>query len=481
MIVYRLPNCLSVTIISLIMMLSCISGCSPSFNRQLTKKQLTKKQLKEDLNLAFERIEQIHPNMYAYVTEKEFSDLKFNLYEHINQSMSRLEFYKLLAPVVSSLKNGHTFIVPLDEEFAEYRRKGGKVYTADFFAADKKIFLRTYYGKEVLPIGAEVLTLDNRNAREYLEYVCRYFPSEHRTYNLGLIDERLFYYLWLEKKDNETLKLTIRSPETSEVQEFDIEPIEYRDLIKAAGKLNKIIRSYKKYSFSHDKIHNVGVITFNNFDDLEKFKIFLNKNFTYMQDHNVEHLILDLRRNPGGDNRLGNELLKYLTNKPFKQFEKCQIKISSQLLDKEPYLAKNNNIGSTITKYDNLIDVGKNPLRFDGEVYVLIGPRTASSAMGLAATIKHYNLGTLIGSETIDTPVNYGHCIYTRLPNSGLRLSVAGKYFECVGAKDDGRGVLPDYEVWQRPEDTARGADTVLEFTLGLISSTKKTTRLEKN
>lgn len=476
MIVYRLPNRLSVTIISLIMMLSCISGRSPSFNRQLNKEQL-----KEDLNLAFERIEQIHPNMYAYVTEKEFSDLKANLYEQTTQSMTRLEFYKLLAPVVSSLKNGHTLIFPPNEEFAEYRRKGGKVYPLDFFAAEKKIFLRTYYGKEMLPIGAEVLTLDNRNAREYLEYVCRYSPSERKAYNFDGLDDSLKYFLWLEKKENEPLFLTTRTSETSNVQEFDIEPIRYGDFVKAAGKLNKIIRSYKKYSFSHDKIHDVGVITFNSFDDLEKFKIFLNKNFTYMQNHNVEQLVLDLRRNRGGDNRLGDELLKYLTNKPFKQFEKCQIKISSQLLEKEPYLAKNNNIGSTITKYANLIDVGKNLLRFDGEVYVLIGPRTASSAMGLAATIKHYNLGTLIGYETIDTPVNYGHCLYTRLPNSGLKLSVAGKYFECVGAKDDGRGVLPDYEVWQRPEDTARGADTVLEFTLGLISSTKKTTRLEKD
>ena len=37
------------------------------------------------------------------------------------------------------------------------------------------------------------------------------------------------------------------------------------------------------------------------------------------------------------------------------------------------------------------------------------------------------------------------------------------------GSKNDGRGVIPDYEVKQKPEDTAKGVDTVLQFTLNLI------------
>ena len=49
--------------------------------------------------------------------------------------------------------------------------------------------------------------------------------------------------------------------------------------------------------------------------------------------------------------------------------------------------------------------------------------------------------------------------------------AVPGRSFVFAGGKDDGRGVLPDYEVKQKPEDTAKGADTVLQFTLNLVKS----------
>ena len=42
--------------------------------------------------------------------------------------------------------------------------------------------------------------------------------------------------------------------------------------------------------------------------------------------------------------------------------------------------------------------------------------------------------------------------------------------FQACG-KSDGRGVIPDYEVSQKPEDTAEGVDTVLQFTLELIKN----------
>ena len=54
-------------------------------------------------------------------------------------------------------------------------------------------------------------------------------------------------------------------------------------------------------------------------------------------------------------------------------------------------------------------------------------------------------------------------------PNFGLRAFSACQIYACLGSKNDGRGVIPDYEVKQKPEDTAKGVDTVLQFTLDLI------------
>ena len=57
------------------------------------------------------------------------------------------------------------------------------------------------------------------------------------------------------------------------------------------------------------------------------------------------------------------------------------------------------------------------------------------------------------------------------LPNSQVEAGVASKLLICACGKPDGRGVIPDYEVKQKPEDTAKGIDTVLQFTLNLIES----------
>ena len=55
------------------------------------------------------------------------------------------------------------------------------------------------------------------------------------------------------------------------------------------------------------------------------------------------------------------------------------------------------------------------------------------------------------------------------MPNTHLKLQVPRELIVLPGNKDDGHGVIPDYEVKQRPEDTAKNVDTVLQFTLNLI------------
>ena len=64
--------------------------------------------LKEDLDFLFKTIEEVHPNMYAYVSQEEFKQLKEQLYERISRPIKSLNFYKVVAPVVASLRSGHT-------------------------------------------------------------------------------------------------------------------------------------------------------------------------------------------------------------------------------------------------------------------------------------------------------------------------------------------------------------------------------------
>ncbi len=63
----------------------------------------------------------------------------------------------------------------------------------------------------------------------------------------------------------------------------------------------------------------------------------------------------------------------------------------------------------------------------------------------------------------------YGEIRFFTLPDSRLTLAVPTDHSVAIGGKADGKGVAPDHEVKQTPEDTAKGIDTVLQFTLDLI------------
>jgi len=440
--------------------------------------------LGEDLDLLFKTIDEVHPNMYAYTSKKEFSKLRDKLYRKAARPMTRLEFYKAVAPVVAALKSGHTFVMTPQEEFAEYAKNGGKMFPVHFLCTGDAVTLAIYWGNEEIPVGAEVLTIDGEKAKEYLKRLARYWPAEGKEYNLGHLERggsSIMFFLWLEKGHEESLKLTLKSPD-GVIDEYAVVALSHDEINQAALKKQAETAKHKTQDSGHPQLYtyrhipdaNVGLITFNFFKDRQQFGKFLKTTSQDVQEQNVENLIIDIRNNPGGNNMLGDDFLKYLTDKPFCQFEKAELKISEQACARYRWIKRedpNIKIGSTKILKGKLIKPGDNPLRFKGKVFVLIGPKSASSSVSFASVMKHFHIGTLIGQETIDTPVNYGDIIYEKLSHSGLTFAVACKRFVCAGGKADGRGLMPHHEVRQKPEDTAKGVDTVLEFTLALIKN----------
>lgn len=175
-------------------------------------------------------------------------------------------------------------------------------------------------------------------------------------------------------------------------------------------------------------------------------------------------------------------LLDYIASEPFRQFSRMDVKISEEYRKKMGELPEEyrkqmrelleGEIGSIITETGDYINPGSfcDPgLRFKGNVYLLTSRLTFSSATLFAATVKDFGFGTIVGEETGGLPTLYGDCIYITLPNSGLGCSVSCKYFVRPSGIDDGRGVLPDYEIKPQPEDLITGEDRALNLVLDLI------------
>jgi len=98
--------------------------------------------------------------------------------------------------------------------------------------------------------------------------------------------------------------------------------------------------------------------------------------------------------------------------------------------------------------------------KFNGNLYLLVGPRVMSSGSLFTASIKKYNLGTIIGSSPGGYPTFYGNVVKIILPNTGLEVSLPTSIIYGHGTGY----IIPDYEVNQTIEDLINSKDTVLEF-----------------
>ncbi len=250
--------------------------------------------------------------------------------------------------------------------------------------------------------------------------------------------------------------------------------------------------SEKPFKFFYLEDINTGLIEYLSFSQMENFKVFLDSTFKFIEEKNIKNLIIDVRNNGGGNSNCGKFFLTYLTKEPYVMFSECNVKYSKKVKNMYkqnipkwmqifPFYYLSNNSKILYTSKDGYIHENKTePYKhdisepfFSGNVYILIGNYTFSSATDFAAVFKDYGFGILIGEETGGLATCYGDLLMFNMPNSGLSFCVSHKYFVRPGGFDDCKGVIPDYEVKQKPEDIKNGIDNILEFTKELIYSTQ--------
>ena len=198
----------------------------------------------------------------------------------------------------------------------------------------------------------------------------------------------------------------------------------------------------------------------------------------------IRALVIDIRRNGGGDSELNDVLWSYVTTKPFKQFGGTIEKSSAWLKGrygptkyKEIYgdalwdAPDGKIIESGADPNADLIRPGPLPLRYHGPVYLLISAQTFSSAMACALAAKDYGLATIVGEETGEPVNSTGETFAFNAPGTGLRAIFTTKVFLAPKPHPNDQGVVPDIPVTTTPSDIAAGRDPVLDKVLALAST----------
>jgi C-terminal processing protease CtpA/Prc len=449
---------LSSVVIGILLSLSTVSVFGQIEN-------LSRGQMIQDIDTLFSTIEKVHPDMYAVypkqLLDKDIEKLKSEL----ESSGDIFYFYKQIAPLVVKLGDGHTGI-------GFPRSSLGLVPNVLLFPfpvkityPDRVIRVQKDYTQtqNTIPIGAQITSINNRQANDIVQEMMDYASGEKdffKTERLEYVFTPLLYTLYGDSI------FAIEYLYNQNKYSVQVKGISYKERYENPQQSSSA--SNEPYIFSTLPDKNIGIIEFNQFTDLDRFKVFLDSTFQILKQENIGNLIIDIRKNGGGNSVLGDELLQYLSNEPFSQYGKTIVKYSDIL--KQFHKTYNNweisnPNGIEIYDSEELIELRENSLRYKGNVFLLISHYTFSSATDFSWAFKYFKVGTVIGEETGGLAVCFGDIISPELPNSGLSYSISWKKFYNYGATDDNtHGTLPDYNV---------EAEKALEFTIDLISRRK--------
>jgi hypothetical protein len=450
--------------------------------------------LKRDFQLLRNALEEAHPSLTWYTPERELQ-AAFNVAAQAlagpdGPGMTERQFYNLLAPAVTLIRDGHTTLeMSLDHErWADSRPwtflPFSLLIDRDrlFVLANRSTEPSIQPGDELVEInGREVVSLlaaaRSRISPEGFGETWRDFQLEFGGFkrflaqNLGLTPP---FFIDVLKRNGRNIKVTV-SPLTA----VEGAP----GMVAASGPPPPgPDHSFRLLDGA------TALLTINGFRYPNPEKVH-REIFQQLMDRRVEHLIIDLRENHGGNAELAVDLTRYLIDRPFRFFSASWAKLrhpeapsfarhldrktSQLLIDHNRYRRRE---GARYYFDNDALGVHQPNCRhgFHGSVYLLTSGRTFSSASLLVASLKALRNVTVIGQETGggEAGCSGGINQTLTLPHTRLRLRLPlFRLLSASTAPNRGRGVMPDYPIRYGWREKVAGRDLEMEKALELIGT----------
>jgi len=439
------------------------------------EKHFTKKQLEDDVKFLTATIADVHPHMYHSINQKQYQRLTDSVINELADGMTGKQAWPLISRLVGALGEGHSSF-NLPGNFATDLKKGGNV----LFPVSIREFNGKYFvvkadgsGEDALMPGDNISSINGIGAAQLIDDLSRHMGGL-KLWRANDVCRNIIPYLDIYNIHGPYHISFLRGGRSDSVTLKPVSFADYVSYIRAKAGKSTAIPLTRDLSFSYLESGKAYLSINSLTAKPEIFKYFLDSVFTQLKQTPSATLIIDLRRNGGGNSALGETLLNYITDKPFRMQGGVKWKVSqeyknqlskgmnAEAVESMAYYMNAEN-GSVLESGDSKPQKhAASQLLFKGKVVVLIGPRTFSSANMLANTIQDYNLATLVGEPSGEPANDYGELITVVLPNTGFSFTTSTKQFiRANGNSTDGQPVLPKYSVY---DDPLTPVDEVLEF-----------------
>lgn len=455
----------------------------------------TPEQLRADLSVLRENMEAIQPGLYTYYS-KEQQDQEWHKVEaQLNEGMTAVEFYRLTTPMLKFIANGHNGFLP-PKDYISFVSKDAPRFPFDLGWDGNQLFILRNLSQDSIIIDSTIIkTVNGQPVDELLAFMQNRMTRDGFNESLPLRSStarfKTNYALLVGTPDIFDLTLEHEGVQTSvSVNAIPIKRIsDYRKSRYPDLKPPWYLNNEKAYSFElHDDYAEMKLRTFS-VDYIkqskQKYKRFFKESFAQIQASGVEHLIIDLRGNGGGDTEPTLLLLSYLYDKPLQFYGAMNLKIKKvpnhKLYESKLglintfswLLIRKKEDGYELRQIDRYHRKKKPAKAFDGQVYALIDAGSFSATGEMAGALKGYTNTLFIGEESGGNPVvnTSGEMLNLILPNTKVQATIPiVEFIMNVPFENDGRGMMPDFTPDVSIEDRIEGKDKTKELAIELVN-----------
>lgn len=416
-------------------------------NQQTTQDSLPQSLSKTDYLADFDQlvdsIRTHHPQPYEFISKKDFDALVHEKRSSISDKTDIRQFSLVCMSISAAVGCLHTNI----SAYHLLALSPDMFFPMKVRYLNSKLYLIAPYEKmPELNTGVEITEIKGMDVQDLKREIARHISAD--GYNQGLLDEitNEYFSYFCSHFFNFPSAYEIVVDVNGEKQELLINQGPFPSSttgFNAAG---------DQLQFTTDPSESTAILTIKSFsfydEQLPVFKSFIDSCFRQIDDQKMDHLIIDLRDNGGGDPYCAVHLLQYISDQPFRYYKE----------------------GSTV--YYQEIEQKIKPFKnaFQGNLYVLINSFGASTTGHLCSILKHKKIGTLVGSETGATYSCNADAIQFELKNTTINASVATRVYETdVKGFEKNRGIVPDYPIEKSLEELLAQKDLEMEKVMELI------------
>ncbi|WP_375203262.1 S41 family peptidase [Hyphococcus sp.] len=428
--------------------LVCLTGCVSYAPVANNEQSYSKAAVTEDFDAFLNFVKRTHPDLSYSADLSELDEMADNVRRSFHDGMTMREAWMEMARVNPSFHDAHVGLRRPVAALEAYEKQGGALFPAQIVFDGNGVM---HLGPGVEGVaGAEILSINGVSSDAIVRTLLPRMRGETEALRQLVLARYFSQYFWIAyggfenyavriSKNGRARTLILNADANSEAQE-DETLFTYEKIDLATGYLN--------------------VTTFE-IEHKERFEYFLETAFAQIQQDGVTRLIIDLRENGGGARDLSDLLMAYLTDKPYSAISGVKARVTPENVERIPG-AKIGDVISLPFKQP-VSPPEAYPLRFDGDVYALIGGITYSQAIVFAATLQDFGIAPLAGEKTQGPANQTGQVQKHTLTNTTLEALAPIYIFTRASGDTSRQGVVPEIDIANDPFDPMGSVQLLLD------------------